>query len=317
MTWWLRGDAAILWPQHGAGANVGGRGVSADVNTNAIFAMRDVGEDLQRLRTDAGLRQDDAAEKLKVSRFTVSKIERGKAFPTDRQLDRLLSLYGASAEVRASVQAKIEHGKSYGRAWWEQPRFRNLFRGDSYRYFYVEDAAERVSVHSGTYVPGLLQTRRYVEAIAAFGQKQESAERRETFVESRMKRQAILSRRNPTILDAVCLESALRAVVGGPEVMREQLQHLLTSVHRQNVTLRMVPYSAGAASISGFPITIFDFPGTENHSVVSQEKNTGDLLHDDPAEVRKARRKFANFVECALSPQETVQRIEEIEEQLR
>ncbi|MGP3970804.1 helix-turn-helix domain-containing protein [Streptomyces sp. 6N223] len=291
--------------------------MSANVNTNAIFAMRDVGEDLQRLRTDAGLRQDDAAERLKVSRFTVSKIERGKAFPTDRQLDALLSLYGANTQVRASIQAKIEHGKSYGRAWWEQPRFRNLFRGDSYRYFYVEDAAERISVHSGTYVPGLLQTRRYVEAIAAFGQKQESAERREAFVESRMKRQAILSRRHPVILDALCLETALRAVVGGKDVMREQLLHLLTWAPKQNVTLRMIPHSAGAPSIHGFPFTVLDFPGTENHSVVSQEKLRGQLLHDDPADVRQARRKFADLTGYALSPQETIQRIEEIEKELR
>jgi transcriptional regulator with XRE-family HTH domain len=290
--------------------------VSANVNTNAIFAMRDVGEDLQRLRTDAGLRQDDAAEELKVSRYTISKLERGKAFPTDRQLDVLLSLYGANVEVSAAIQAKVEQGRSHGRAWWEQQRFRNLFRGDSYRYFYVEDAAERICAHSGTYVPGLLQTREYVEAIAAFGQKQESVERREVFVESRMKRQTILSRRNPTVLDAICLEAALRAVVGGPGVMRGQLHHLVTCAQRQNITLRMVPYSAGAASISGFPFTVFDFPGSENHSVVSQEKNTGDILHDDPAEVRKVRRKFANFADCALSPQETIQRIKEIEKEL-
>jgi transcriptional regulator with XRE-family HTH domain len=290
--------------------------VSDNVNTNAIFAMREVGEDLQRLRANAGLRQDDAAAKLRVSRFTISKIERGKAFPTDRQLTKLLTIYGVGTEERAAVEAKIEQGRSYGRAWWEQQRFRNLFRGDAYRYFYIEDAAERLLLYSGTYVPGLLQTRGYVEAIVAFGQKHESAEHREVFTESRMKRQAILTRRNPTTLDALCLEAALRAVVGGPDVMREQLHYLLNSAKRPNVTLRMVPYAAGAPSIAATPFTIADFPGTENHSVVSQEKLMGQMLHDDPAEVRAARRQFADRAEHALSPQDTIARIEEIERDL-
>jgi transcriptional regulator with XRE-family HTH domain len=291
--------------------------VSVNVNTNAIFAMREVGDDLQRLRKRASLRQDDAAAKLKVSRFTISKIERGRAFPTDQQLARLLALYGADTEQRAAIKAKIRHGKSFGRAWWEEPRFRKLFQGDSYRYFYVEDAAERISVHSGTYVPGLLQTRQYVEAIASFGQKQESTERRETFVESRLRRQAVLTRRHPVVLDALCLESALRAVVGGPVVMRQQLRHLATAARRQNITLRMIPYTAGAPSIHGSPLTIIDFPGMENQSIVSQERITGETLNDDPGEVRRARRKFADLAEHALSPEETIQRIEEFEKEMR
>lgn len=295
---------------------MGGRALSANVNTNAIFAMRDVGEDLQRLRMDAGLRQDDAAKKLKVTRFTISKIERGKAFPTERQLRTLLSLYGASIETSVAIEAKIEQGKSYGRAWWEQGRFRGVFRGDSYRYLSVEDAAERISVHSGIFVPGLLQTREYVATIAAFGQKQESAERREAFVESRLMRQALLTRRNPTILDALCLEAALRAVVGGPDVMQRQLRHLVTWAQRQNITFRMIPYSAGAPSIHGIPFTVLDFPGTENHSVVSQQQVNGETLHDDPGVVRRVRRKFTDLAEFALTPQETIKRIEEMEKEL-
>ncbi|KRV46661.1 DNA-binding protein [Wenjunlia vitaminophila] len=290
--------------------------MSVNINTNTIFTMRDVGDELQRMRTRAGLRQEDAAAMLNVSRYTVSKIERGRAFPTEQQLTRLLSLYEASVEERAAVQAKIDQGKSYGRAWWEQASFRRHFHGDTYRYFYIEDAAERLFVHSGTYVPGLLQTREYVEAITAFAQKQESAERREVFTESRMRRKAILTRRRPVLLDALCLESALRALVGGLQVMRNQLEYLLSLAASPNVTLRVIPYSAGAASTSGSPFTIVDFPGPENNSVVSQEKVTGEVLSDAPAEVRQARRKFADLAEHALSPQESVRRIEEIKREL-
>ncbi|MGW2257329.1 helix-turn-helix domain-containing protein [Streptomyces sp. NPDC001780] len=290
--------------------------MTVSVNANAIFAMRRVGEQLQRLRMAAGLKQEDAGQALGVSRFTVSKIERGKTFPTDDQLPQLLQLYGATAEERAGVVATIEQGKSYGRAWYERPEMRALFTGDSYRYFSLEDAADRLSVHSGTYVPGLLQTREYVEALAAFGQKQESAERREAFVEARMKRQEVLTRRNPPTVDTLCLESALRSVVGGPEVMGAQLRHLKTCAERQNVNLRLIPFTAGAASTAGAPFTIVDFPGSDNRSVVSLERARGDTLEEDPAEVRISRRKFADLANSALTPEATVRRIEEIEKEL-
>lgn len=285
-------------------------------NTNAIFAMRRVGEALQRLRVDAGIKQDDAAAGLDVSRHTVSKIERGKAFPTEEQLRTLLDAYKASAEERAAIAAQIEQGKSFGRAWWDQPRFQALFSGDSHRFFSLEDAAERVLAHSGTYVPGLLQTREYVEAIAAFGQKHESAERREAFVEARMKRQDILNRGAPVELDALCLESALRAIVGGPKVMRVQLRHLLASAERPNISLRLIPFAAGAPSAHGASFTILDFPDGDNRSVVSQERVRGDTLYDDPAEIRRSRRKFHDLAGHALTQQETIRRMEEIEKEL-
>ncbi|MEV6418125.1 helix-turn-helix transcriptional regulator [Streptomyces sp. NPDC051662] len=290
--------------------------MTVSVNANAIFAMRRVGEELQRLRIEAGLKQTAAGEVLGVSRFTVSKIERGQAFPTEEQLPKLLKLYKATPEERAGIVATIEQGRSYGRAWYERPEVQAVFSSDSYRYFSLEDAADRMSVHSGTYVPGLLQTREYVEALAAFGQKQESAERREAFVEARLRRQDVLARRNPLTMEALCLESALRSVVGGPEVMGAQLRHLKSWTGRPNVTLRVIPFAAGAASTTGAPFTILDFPGSDNRSVVFLERVRGDTLQDDPVEVRVARRKFTDLASHALDEEATVRCIEEIEREL-
>ncbi|MFD7220992.1 Scr1 family TA system antitoxin-like transcriptional regulator [Streptomyces sp. NPDC059892] len=274
-------------------------------------------EELQRLRVEAGLQQEAVGQALGVSRYTVGKIERGRAFPTDEQLPKLLKLLKVTPEERAGIVATIEQGRSYGRTWYERPEIQALFSGDSYRYLSLEDAAERISLHSGTYVPGLFQTREYVEAIVAFGQKHESTERRETFVDARLRRQEVLTRRNPLMVDALCLESALRAVVGGPEVMRAQLRHLVACAQQQNVTLRVIPFSAGAPSIAAALFTIIDFPGADNRSVVSQERVIGDTLQDDPAEVRRARRRFADSAAHALNEEATIRCIEEIEKELQ
>ncbi|KAB8166300.1 helix-turn-helix domain-containing protein [Streptomyces sp. 3MP-14] len=291
--------------------------MSITLNTNAIYAMRTVGEELKRLRLRANLRQLDAAKKLGVTRFTVSKMERGAAFPTDTQLKVLGKLYNCDADERAWLKAMTDQGRMFGRAWWEEQRFRDLFKGDSFRYFHIEDAAERLICYSGTYVPGLLQTREYAEAVAAFEMHHESAERRESFVESRERRQAILTRNNPTVVDLLCLESALRAIVGGPEVMRAQLRRLIEMSDRPNITFRVIPYAAGVPSIVSTLFTIVDFAGTENRSVVSQEKLTGEMLHDDPVEVRRTRRKFNSLADHALNPTETLHLLRDIEKETR
>ncbi|MFJ2110478.1 MULTISPECIES: helix-turn-helix domain-containing protein [unclassified Streptomyces] len=286
------------------------------VNTNAIFAMRKVGGELARLREQARLRQDDIATLLGCSRHMVSKIERGKVFPNSNQLAKMLTAYSASIEERATIVAAIDQGKSFGRAWYEQPEIQAAFTGDSYRYFYLEDAAEKISTHTGTYVPGLLQTRGYVTALVEFAQQHEGVERRETFIEARLRRQQVLTRDHPATLDALCLESALRAAVGGPEVMREQLAYLLQCVKQHNITLRIIPFEAGAASVASTPFTVLDFPSTEHRSVAFNELIRGDMITDDTTQVRRSRRKFSDLARHALSSADSIRRIEEIEKEL-
>lgn len=99
--------------------------------------------------------------------------------------------------------------------------------------------------------------------------------------------------------------------------MRRQLQHLITMAGHPNITLRVIPYSAGAPSISSAAFTIVDFPGAVNRSVVSQEKLTGEMLHDVPAEVRQARRTFQDHAEHALSPEDTITFLRAVEKTVR
>jgi uncharacterized protein DUF5753 len=67
----------------------------------------------------------------------------------------------------------------------------------------------------------------------------------------------------PVTLDVLCLEVALRAAVGGTEVMRDQLNRLVQGSQRNNITLRVVPFSAGAPAVFGTSFAIYDFPGAD------------------------------------------------------
>lgn len=127
----------------------------------------------------------------------------------------------------------------------------------------------------------------------------------------------MLTRRHPVILNALVLEAALHALIGGPDTMRHQLQHLRHMARRSNITLRVIPYSAGPAAAVEASFTLFDFPGTDNHSAVHREMSSPNAdVTDDPSSVRRIRRRFTSLAEQALSPADTTLLIEKIEKAL-
>ncbi|AKG42712.1 helix-turn-helix domain-containing protein [Streptomyces xiamenensis] len=291
--------------------------MSTSVNTSALAIQRDLGEELRRLRLEAGFKTQTAAAKpLKCSQNKISYVESGKRWPDEALLKRMLKVYGLSESKSAEIRATIRTGKSIERSWWDEPRYRDLIAGGLGKIFPLEDGAAKIWNHSGTFIPGLLQTEGYIQALAAFGQRDESALHRELFVEMRLRRQHILTRTHPVLMTGMFLESALRPVVGGREVMREQLQHLQEMAHKPNITLRVVPFSAGSAAAVGSPFTLFEFPGAHNKAAVLREMSRGDDDTHSAAEVRRMRRRFNDLAEHALGPGETIGLIEEIEKAL-
>ncbi|MFB7759965.1 helix-turn-helix domain-containing protein [Streptomyces xiamenensis] len=289
--------------------------MSTSVNTNALAILRDLGEELRRIRMEAGYKsQADAAKQLKCSQNKVSYIERGQRWPDESLLKRMFKVYELPEPRQADIRATIRTGKSIERPWWLEPQYRELLTAGFGQTFALEDAAEKVHVHSGTYIPGLFQTQEYIEALAAFGQKDESVIRRELFVETRLRRQHILTRNHPVVVNAIFLESALRPVVGGADTMRGQLRHLRTLAARPNISVRVVPFTSGAAAAVGSPFTLYDYPGGHNKTVVMHEMSRGGgEATDGVAEVRRMRRRFADLAEHALDAVATLQLIEGIE----
>ncbi|MFI9461396.1 helix-turn-helix domain-containing protein [Streptomyces xiamenensis] len=292
--------------------------MSTSVNTNALSIQRDLGEELRRIRLEAGYKsQADAAKQLKCSQNKVSYIERGKHWPDESVLKRMFKVYAVPESRQADIRATIRTGKSIERPWWLEPQYKELLAAGFGPAFSLEDAAEKLHVHSGTYIPGLCQTKEYVEALAAFGQKDESLLRREQFVETRLRRQDVLTRHHPVVLRALFLESALWPVVGGPETMRAQLRHLRALAAKPNITLSVIPFSAGAAAAAGSPFTLYEYPGVHNKTVVMHEMSRGGgEATDNAAEVRRARRRFADLAGQALNAAETLQLIERVEKTL-
>ncbi|MFF3262971.1 helix-turn-helix domain-containing protein [Streptomyces sp. NPDC002932] len=223
---------------------------------------RRLGGELLRLREARSLRQSHAAEALTASVAKVAKIERGLVPIRDPDIRALCHLYGeddATVVARLLALAKADRERRKASGWWNQyPALQSMVE-----YVALEDIATSLRTWQLAIVPGLLQTPDYARALAVGNGSWEEPGEIEPFVESRMARQARLSGDRPLELWAVVHESALRQLVGGRAVMREQLGHLLDAARQPNVKLQILPHLAGAhpGMTSAFTIVSFAEPG--------------------------------------------------------
>ena len=123
-------------------------------------------------------------------------------------------------------------------------------------------------------------------------------------VGGRVNHQKLLARRNRPQLWAILDEAAIRRNVGGPEVMRAQLQYLLQSAQGKT-TIQVVPFGAGAHPGTTGPFIVLAFPGAADVDVAYMETIGGNLWVDKPEEVKKYTTAFDHLRAVALSPDDT------------
>jgi hypothetical protein len=111
-------------------------------------------------------------------------------------------------------------------------------------------------------IPGLLQTEEYARAVLAAAHPASPETEVERLVSARMDRQAILDQAEPPLLWVILDEGVLIRPVGGPAVMRDQIERLVKAARQPRIVLQVVPCGAGAhAGLAGqFAIAGFDGP---------------------------------------------------------
>jgi hypothetical protein len=154
-------------------------------------------------------------------------------------------------------------------------------------------------------VPGLLQTEDYARALISGGPMELDATEVERRVEVRTTRQQALDRDERPQLWVIVDEAAIRRTVGGPAVMRGQLEALVTAADQARTTIQVVPYSAGAHPGQLGPFVILGFPEPSEPEVVTMETVGGNLYVDKPEEVRLYTTAFDHLRAVALSPGDT------------
>lgn len=228
----------------------------------STLPRRQLGRFLRERREAVGLSLARAAALVELSQAALQRIEAAKTKKV-RTVDvrALCELYEVAREetVRAldlAEQAKVT-------SWYTA--FAGLYSDPTFNMYVELSASARQLVAYHEIVFGLLQTPEYARALISGFYTEDSAEDIERRVALRMKRTSIVTRRtDPVRLELLLHESALHRVVGGPEVMADQLHHLAEVGKRPNISLRIHPYADGcAAGLFHGPFVILDF-GTDS-----------------------------------------------------
>jgi transcriptional regulator with XRE-family HTH domain len=265
-----------------------------------------LGRELRRLRDGANLSLDDAGKALRCSGSRIQKIEGGyiKARPGD--VAELLLTYGVplDSEQARELQALARELREPG--WWQ--RLGTL----SQRYLtYIgfEAEAEELRVFQPTLVPGLLQIEAYARAVVSVGRETEH-EVIEQRVQARMERQAVLTREKPLKVWAILSETVLHTEVGSPEIQHEQLRQLVEIAKRPNISIQVLPFTAGAhyAAHGGFEILSFT---AGDPPLGYQETLTGELFLESEPDISKLTLVFDQLKMLSLSPADSVRLIAE------
>jgi transcriptional regulator with XRE-family HTH domain len=268
-----------------------------------------VGAQLRRLRTDKGLTREQAADAIRASEWKIHRLENGQVGFKDRDIVDLLALYGVTdpGEVDGLL-AMAREANAPG--WWHH--YGDLLPQWFRAYVDLESAATVIRTYEGQLVPGLLQTEDYLRAVvggAYLGEAPEEVERR---VALRVARQALLERPAAPRLWAVVDEAALRRPVGGRGVMRGQLERLAEATKLPNVTLQVLPWSAGAHAAMTGAFSILRFGDQDLPDVVYVEHLTNAVYLDRREDVNQYLHVMDTISVRAASPDKTVDMLHKI-----
>jgi transcriptional regulator with XRE-family HTH domain len=267
-----------------------------------MVRRRQLMTELRRLRDQAGLTQDDVAGRLDWHPTKVMRIETGRTAPHPNDVRVMLGLFGVTNPEQVAALVKLAQDARQ-RGWWYSYRDVLLNR---YEFFIgLEAEASSIRNFELAMVPGLLQTEDYARALIGGGPMELDATEVERRVEVRMTRQQALDRDERPQLWVIVDEAAIRRTVGGPAVMRGQLEALVTMSGHARTTIQVVPYSAGAHPGQLGPFVILGFPEPSEPEVVTMETVSGNLYVDKPEEVRLYTTAFDHLRAVALSPGDT------------
>jgi transcriptional regulator with XRE-family HTH domain len=202
-------------------------------------ARRELGNLLRELRTqrDLGLEEVGAATSLNAG--FLSRVERGLRGLGDDKAERLAEFYSLPQRTRERLRQLARLGRE--KPWWERDPLSRAMQ----EYVGFEQAATAIMTY-GSIVPGLLQTRAYCEAML----ERTALEAREAdlriTVEHRLRRQELLDRDDPPWFWTILDESVLHRATGGQATLIDQLSALLAAAERPRVSVRILPFSAGA-----------------------------------------------------------------------
>jgi transcriptional regulator with XRE-family HTH domain len=216
-----------------------------------------LGKRLREYREAANLTLKDAGDYIQRDAAAVSRLENGITPGRVPDVLMLLNLYGIDdPQVRNGMERLSRD--IWQKGWWDD------YAGETTTTVidlpWLESRADGIRSYDAVVLHGLLQTRAYAEAVMKANRPKAAPTYLARWLEFRAARQHVLTGEEPLHMNIVLDETILRRMVGGPQIMRDQLVHLSDLMDRPNITIQILPFSAGAHASPFGSFAIFDMP---------------------------------------------------------
>ncbi|MBT2482805.1 DUF5753 domain-containing protein [Streptomyces sp. ISL-94] len=269
---------------------------------------RRLGAALKRHREAAGADQATAAEAILKSVSKVSRLESGLTSASALEVRTLLDCYGVQdAGERARLEGWAKTGNQRG--WWLD--FQETVTPDYADHITLENEATYIRSWQPVLIPGLLQTAEYAESVITSGPTFIAADMAARLVQVRQERQRRIAQGGVQFA-AVIWEPAITSLASVPAIAGPQWSRLLEVGDRYNVTVQMLPASAGRAAGVAGPFVSFSFGDEPTVEAVAVENLPNTSVIEAPDDLALYVNVFDRLRSTALSSEETADRIRQL-----
>jgi Domain of unknown function (DUF5753)/Helix-turn-helix domain len=238
-----------------------------------------LGLELRRVREAAGYASRDSfAAAIGFDRTVIGKAETGDRPPSPQVFPVWMDTCGVTGVEREMISRQWVVARHFaGIPVWFRP------------WIELEEAADSIRIWCPMLIPGLLQTEEYIRTLILLADVDE--DEAEEMISGRLKRQRILRGNDPAHMTVLVDESVLYRLVGTPEIMRQQLDHLLALSRRRDITIQVVRGPVSLVGMAGaFDIASgADFPDTMRRSALA------DQITENREQVRQAAQVFEHI----------------------
>jgi transcriptional regulator with XRE-family HTH domain len=267
--------------------------------TGPTVRRRRLGTELRRLRDASGYKLEEVAAELGVAPSTLSRIETGKAPTKSVYLSQMLDMYGVSEPAQRQVLVDMAR-EGHRKGWWAA--YDDVLPSGFDIYVGLEAETAAIRSYEISVVHGLLQTADYARAVLREMFPRHTAQQIDRLVDLRIERQHRLDDAPPLELWAILDEAVVQRAVGGPAIMRRQLNHLVAEADRPGMTMQVLPFSCGAHAAHQGPFSILAFPDRSDSEVAFVESVAGYIYLEKDRDVRARSEAFDRLRAAALSP---------------
>ncbi|MFJ9620757.1 helix-turn-helix domain-containing protein [Streptomyces sp. NPDC101181] len=279
-------------------------------NPRPTVRRRRVGAELRRLREEAGVGMEEAADRIGGDKPKISRQENGRQGVSKLEIEALLELYGVSDErLRTALTTLAREGRRKG--WWAQ--YGDILSSGFQERLSIESDAARILAFQPMLVPGLLQTVEYATEVIRSVDKGATEEQIASYIAVRRNRQEIFARENPPQFLCLLDEAVLHREVGGPPVMAAQLGKILEINNPPKLTIQVVPFGQGWHAGTDGAFNVFSYPDPMDLDVVNLDYLDGVLYLEEDESVERYQLAFDELRTAALTTKQSMELVSSVQ----